>query len=130
MGTVEVFKFTTVTNLNSNPIERFSPQTIMKDTPDQLYVDVSAMNGNAPVNGMILLPYLDAKQGPIYDGKQVVVVVINTGNTGVLQIQRMNQDGSFAGNPVTLNAAGQTMSITAFWDENSMVGQWLLNRLA
>ena len=130
MGTVEVFKFTTTTNLNANPIERFSPQTIIKDTPDQLYVDVSAMNGNVPVNGKILLPYLDATQGPIYDGKQVVVVIINTGNAGVLQIQEMNQNGSFIGNPTILNAVGQTISITAFWDENSMVGQWLLNRLA
>jgi hypothetical protein len=102
----------------------------MKDTPDQLYVDVSAMNGNVPVNGKILLPYLDATQGPIYDGKQVVVVIINTGNAGVLQIQEMNQNGSFIGNPTILNAVGQTISITAFWDDNSMVGQWLLNRLA
>lgn len=127
MASVEVFQFAQFTNLTPPmpPILRFSPQTIMPDTPDQLYCDISVQNGR------IVLPYLDNKRGPIYNGKQVIIVlqlplVIGPNQ---LAIEIWGQYGNITGG-ATLIAPGETMSVTAFWDESAMVGQWLLNKLA
>jgi hypothetical protein len=105
------------------PILRFSPQTILPDTPDQLYCDTSTQNGR------IVLPYLDNKRGPIYNGKQVIIVLQVGPNQ--LAIEVWNQYGGLAHGGITLSGLvpGETVSVTAFWDENAMVGQWLLNQL-
>jgi hypothetical protein len=107
------------------PILRFSPQTILPDTPDQLYCDISVQNGR------IVLPYLDNKRGPIYNGKQVIIVLQLPLVVGPnqLEIEVWNQYGGLAPGGITLVAPGATVSVTAFWDESAMVGQWLLNQL-
>lgn len=124
MASVEVFQFAQFTNLSPlvPPILRFSPQTILPDTPDQLYCDTSAQNGR------IVLPYLDSERGPIYNGKQVIIVLQAAG-PNQLAIEIWDQYGGITGG-ATLVAPGETWSVTAFWDESAMVGQWLLNQLA
>lgn len=121
MASVEAFQFFSGTNLFTVPIRRFSPQTILPDTPDQLYCNTSTQNGR------IVLPYLDNKRGPIYNGKQVIIVLQVGPNQ--LEIEVWNQYGGLAPGGITLVVPGETVSVTAFWDENAMVGQWLLNQL-
>ncbi len=123
MASVEVFQFAQFTNLTPPmpPILRFSPQTIMPDTPDQLYCDISVQNGQ------IVLPYLDATRGPIYNGKEVVIVIQKAGFQ--LTITLWNPVGNILPGGATMIALGETVTVTASWDENAMVGQWLVNRL-
>ena len=123
MASVEAFQFFSGTNLFTVPIRRFSPQTILPDTPDQLYCNTSTQNGR------IALPYLDNKRGPIYNGKQVIIVLQVGPNQ--LAIEVWNQYGGLAPGGITLSGLvpGETVSVTAFWDENAMVGQWLLNKI-
>lgn len=125
MASVEVFQFAKFTNLSPTipPILRFSPQTILPDTPDQLYCDISKMNGQ------IVLPYLDATRGPIYNGKEVIIVVHAT-NQFQLDITPWSAVGAILPGGLTLINLGETASVTAYWNENTGTGQWLINKLA
>jgi len=125
LATVEVFEFFSGTNLFTNPIRRFAPQTILPDTPDQLYCSTNAV---PPTSGMIILPYLDATRGPIYNGKEVIIVLQIPGLQ--LLIKSWDQVGNFIAPSYTMNLAGETVSVTAFWDSNTGTGQWLINKLA
>ena len=130
MATVEVFRFFSGTNLFSTPIKRFSPQTILPDTPDQLYCDTNATPPDGPLSGMIMLPYLDATTGPIYNGKEVIIVFQLVGFATQLLIRSWDQVGNVILPAYTMNTPGETVSVTAFWDSNTGTGQWLINRLA
>lgn len=129
MASVEVFQFFSGTNLLSTPIKRFSPQTILPDTPDQLYCDTNAAPPDGPFSGMIILPYLDATTGPIYNGKEVIIVFQVVG-IPQLQIRSWDQVGNVIPPFYVMTTVGETVSVTAFWDSNTGTGQWLINRLA
>lgn len=135
MATVEVFQFFSGTNLFPQipPIKRFRPQTILPDTPDELYCDTQLFRGQ------IALPLLNATNGPIYNGKTVLIVLRQDppsppalpGVSLALDIILWDQyGGPIPGLGTTLVAYGEAVSVAAFWDANTMTGQWILTRIA
>jgi hypothetical protein len=123
MATSEVFVFDVGTNLLVNPVQRFSPQTVLLDTPDQLFVSTATQNGQ------IALPLLDATSGPLYNGK-TVLIVLQTAGVYQLQIILWDQYG-FPTGTETLVADGETVSVTAYWDQGTLPpsGGWIFTRL-
>jgi len=119
-----VFVFDPNTQLNVNPVQRFSPQTVLLDTPDQLFVSTATQNGQ------IALPLLDATSGPLYNGK-TVLIVLQTAGVHQLQIILWDQYGFPIAGGDTLVADGETVSVTAFWDQGTLPpsGGWIFTRL-
>jgi hypothetical protein len=122
-----VFVFDPNTQLNVNPVQRFSPQTVLVDTPDQIFADTTNQVGQ------IALPFLDATSGPLYNGKTVLIVLqkILAAPPGVNQLQVIlwDQYGFPIAGGDTLVANGDTVSVTAYWDQDTLSGEWLFNRL-
>lgn len=127
MATSEVFVFAAATNLLVNPVRRFSPQTVLLDTPDQIFADTTNQVGQ------IALPLLDATSGPLYNGKTILIVLqkILVAPPGVNQLQIIlwDQYGGVLTGGETLIANGDTVSVTAYWDQDKLSGEWLFNRL-
>jgi len=124
MATSEVFVFDVGTNLLVNPVQRFSPQTVLLDTPDQLFVSTATQNGQ------IALPLLDATSGPLYNGK-TVLIVLQTAGVNQLQVILWDQYGFPLAGGDTLLANGDTVSVTAYWDQGTLPpsGGWIFTRL-
>ena len=124
MATSEVLVFDPSTQLNVNPVQRFSPQTVLLDTPDQLFVSTATQNGQ------IALPLLDATSGPLYNGK-TVLIVLQTAGVHQLQIILWDQYGFPIAGGDTLVANGDTVSVTAYWDQSTLPpsGGWIFTRL-
>jgi hypothetical protein len=129
MATSEVFVFDVGTNLLVNPVQRFSPQTVLLDTPDQIFADTTKQVGQ------IALPLLDATSGPLYNGKTILIVLqkILAAPPGVNQLQVIlwDQYGFPIAGGDTLVANGDTVSVTAYWDQSTIPpsGGWIFNRL-
>jgi hypothetical protein len=133
LATVESFRFWSGTNLLSSPILRFRPQTILPDTPDELYCDTQSFFGQ------IALPFLDSTNGPIYNGKSVLIALRQDPPSPPAPPAAPNQLSIILwdqyGGPIpflgtTLVAYGEAVSVAAFWDANTMTGQWILTRIA
>lgn len=135
MASVEVFQFFSGTNLFSNPINRFAPQTILPNTPDELYCDTPFT-----FTGEIALPLLDATNGPIYNGKSVLIVLQKNPPPppgppvpapNPLRIVLWDQYGTpLIGVGESLQVYGQSVSVAAFWNASTMTGQWILTRIS
>ena len=122
MGPAEVFTFSSQTNLNSNPITRFSPQPILPSTPDWWFISSVAPG----ILAEIAMPNLDQDTGPIYGGKSVNIV-----NQSISNVDIILWDAVGAFNTIlSLTTAGESANVTAFWDSVSGTGSWQVTRLS
>jgi hypothetical protein len=123
MATSELFQFATITNLSTNPVERFRPQPILPDTPDT-WLFIAANE-----SGEIALPHLDATTGPLYKGKSVTLVAQSILAGRTVRINSWDAVGNTTLlTPFALGVADTGSSYTAIatWDEVTSTGFWQL----